>query len=182
MNQPSITITEALAELKTLNKRIGKKREYVRAYLFRQEGLKDPHEKTGGSPEVIQRETQAIGDLENRIVEIRTAIQKANQSTPITICGTTKTIAEWLTWRKEVAPGVQEHLKMVRLAIHSARSNAQKAGVAVVSASVHNADSKPTDLIVNVDEGGLAKEAENLEEILGTLDGQLSLRNATVQI
>lgn len=41
-------ITEALAELKTLNKRVEKKKEYVKAYLYRQEGLKDPLEKDGG--------------------------------------------------------------------------------------------------------------------------------------
>lgn len=179
-----LTVTEALAELKTLDKRISKKREYVKAYVFRQDGLRDPHEKNGGSMEVIGRETQAISDLEKRIVAIRTAIQKTNQTTPLTVCGQTKTIAEWLTWRKEVAPGVQNHIQNLRQVVLNARTTAQRQGAGVVSASavVNNTDSKPTDLIINVDEAGLAKEAEMMEEILGTLDGQLSLKNATIDI
>lgn len=41
----SITITEALAEIKTVAKRIEKKRDFIRAYLSRQEGVRDPLEK-----------------------------------------------------------------------------------------------------------------------------------------
>ena len=37
-------------------------------------------------------------------------------------------------------------------------------------------------LIVNVNERELAEKIENLENILGTLDGQLSRKNATIMI
>lgn len=43
-------------------------------------------------------------------------------------------------------------------------------------------DAKPTDIVVNVDEQQLAKDIERLEETLGTLDGVLSLKNATVML
>src|SRR5437762_2223860 len=102
-----ITITEALAELKTLQKRIEKKREFVVTFLARQDGLKDPLGNDGGSFVALGRELQAIHDLDARRVLIRTNIQKINQSTPITVENVTRTIAEWLTWRKEVAPGEQ---------------------------------------------------------------------------
>lgn len=176
----AITITEALAELKTLGKRIEKKREYVASFLARQDGLKDPLEKDGGSAAMIARERQAIGDLESRHVAIRTAIQKVNQATPITVADTTKTIAEWLTWRKEVAPGAQQFVNKLRQMTQQARQQAQQKGWGVVGATATAA--APTDVVINVDEAALAKEAEGLENILGTLDGQLSLKNATVTI
>lgn len=177
-----LTITEALAELKTIGKRIEKKREYVGLFLARQDGVRDPLEKDGGSVKVIASERQAIGDLQTRHVAIRTAIQKINQATPITVEGETKTIAEWLTWRKEIAPGAQAFVTKLRHAVQQARQSAQQKGFAVVSASATTADTKPTDIVVNVEESGLAAEAERLETILGTLDGQLSLKNATVTI
>ncbi len=175
-----LTITEALAELKTLGKRIEKKREFVGGYLARQDGIKDPLEKEGGSATVIARERQAIADLELRHVAIRTAIQRVNQATPITVLDTTKTIAEWLTWRKEIASGQQSFVNKIRQTVMAARGEAQKKGFGVVLTA--EVAKQPTDFVINVDESALAKEAETLENILGTLDGQLSLKNATVMI
>lgn len=175
-----MTITEGLAELKTIQKRLEKKREYIGQFLGRQDGIKDPLEKEGGSVSAIARERQAITDLETRIVSIRTAIQKVNQTTPITVEGITKTIAEWLTWRKEVAKGTQAFVQKIRGTIQQARQEALKKGNQLVMPG--GTAAAPTDLIINVDEGALAKEAEQLETILGTLDGQLSLKNATVMV
>ncbi len=175
-----LTMTEALAELKTIGKRIEKKREYVGTFLCRQDGIKDPLEKDGGSVEALKRERQAIADLETRHVLIRTSIQKKNQETPITIGDTTKTIAEWLTWRKEIAGGAQSFVNKMRQQIQNARNQAQQKGWGVVTPGAPA--SAPTDLVVMVDESELAASAERFESILGTLDGQLSLKNATVMI
>lgn len=175
-----MTITEALAELKTIQKRIEKKREFVGQYLARQDGIKDPLEKDGGSATVIERERQSIADLETRIVAIRTNIQKVNQATPITVEGVTKTIAEWLTWRKEVAPGQQASLSSLRRTIQSVRQQTQQKGLQTIAPGA--TAGSPADVVINVDEGQLAKDAELIETILGTLDGQLSLKNATVMI
>ena len=173
-------ITEALAELKTLVKRIEKKREYVRAYLYRPDGLKDPLEKDGGSQEVLKKELQAIMDLNKRVIDLRTSIQKTNLSTPLTVEGATMSIAEWLTWRKEVSDGDVRFISQARQTLLQARTQAQQRGASVLApgATAQN----PSDVIVNVDEGDLAKQAEKLETILGTLDGQLSLKNATIQV
>ena len=38
------------------------------------------------------------------------------------------------------------------------------------------------DIVVNINEKELAEQAEALEEVLGSLDGQLSLKNATIYI
>ena len=48
-----MTITEALAEIKTIQKRIDKKREFILHHTYRQHTLRDLLEKDGGSPKVV---------------------------------------------------------------------------------------------------------------------------------
>lgn len=176
-----ITMTEALAELKTLTKRLVKKREALMPYLWRQEGLKDPMEKEeGGSMGYIQRERQSIQDLETRFVAIRTAIQRANQEHSITINGVTRTMAEWLNWRKEIAQEQQHFIAAMRKNLLDTRKAMQAKGYAVIPPG--GTATTQLDILVNVDEKALADEAEAMETILGTLDGQLSLKLATIAI
>jgi hypothetical protein len=176
---PKITLTEALAELKTIDKRIAKKREFVLGYLLRQEMFKDPLEKDGGSVSAIKREMQSIHDLEERKITIRRAIQSANEQNSVTVAGQSRSIADWLVWRREVAPVQQTFLANIRTRIEQARQEAARKG-AGLSGSAESA--KPNDVIVNVNEQELARQIEALEDVLGTLDGQLSLRNATLTI
>lgn len=172
-----LTITEGLAEIKTIAKRIEKKNEFVRSYAVRPNVVVDPLAADGGAPAAIQRELQAIGDLEKRLVDIRLAIQKANTETPVTVEGVTKSMSEWLVWRREVAPGRVQRISSLRQGIIASRKTfmerSRQGGVE---------DVKPEDLIVNVSEQALATEAETIEVILSQLDGQLSLKNATVTI
>lgn len=175
-----LTITEGLAEIKTIGKRLASKRAFVSTYLGRQEGLKDPLANEGGSREAIARERQSILDLEERIVGIRRAIQAANVSNTITVEGVTRTIADWLVWRREVAAGQQAFLAVIRRDIANARREAQQKGYAIVPST--ESAREITDIIVNVDEREVSKESETMEAILGALDGQLSLKNATVLI
>jgi hypothetical protein len=174
-----ITITEALAELKTIDKRIAKKREFVLAYLLRQEMFKDPLERDGGSVSAIKRETQAIRDLEERKIVIRRAIQRANEHNSVTVGKQSRSIADWLVWRREVAPVQQQFLASIRGKIEQARQEATRKGGGL-STSAESA--KPNDVIVNINEQDLARDIEQLEEVLGALDGQLSLKNATLTI
>lgn len=175
-----ITITEALAEIKTIGKRLDKRRQFVTGYLTRQEGIKDPLEKDGGSPEVIRRERQAISDMENSIIALRRGIQRANEETEIAINGVTRSIADWLIWRRDVAPGQQIFLGEIRAKLTSVRDGARRQGVSVVSVSAQ--PEKPTDIVVNISETELAAETDKLEDTLGQLDGLLSLKNATIMI
>lgn len=175
-----ITITEALAEIKTVQKRIEKKREFIGGFLARQDGVKDPLEKDGGSYQAIARERQAIADLEGRIVSLRRGIQTANEATTVTIGGAGRSIADWLVWRRDVAPGYQQFLGKLRASLNGVRDQARKQGSGLVGPGAQA--EKPTDIVVNINEQDLAAEIEKLEETLGQLDGQLSLKNATVQI
>jgi len=176
MSKIKITVTEALAEVRTIEKRLAKKRQFVVAYLFRQEALKDPLAKEGGTPDVISRELQSINDLEDRRIALRKAITESNLVTKVTVGGLTRPVGDWLVWRREVAPQTSQFLSTLSRHINDIRMEAQRKGVVTVAAG---AEARPDDVIINLDEMMLAEEIERLEEILGTLDGALSLSNAT---
>lgn len=176
-----LTITEALAEIKTLEKRVEKKRQSIQPYLARQDGVRDPLEKTGGSAEFIKSERQSIKDLETNIIKLRIGINRANDATSITILDESKSISEWIIWRRDISKHSQNFLTVLRNGVNTIRQNAQRQGVAIIQQTV-GTDNKPNDWIINVDEAALIADAEKLETILGTLDGQLSLKNATTLI
>lgn len=165
------TITEALAELKTINKRLESKRNFVGEHLMYPDQIKDPLLKDGGAVEVVKRELQAIFDLQKRIVAIRTGIQRANLRTQITIGTQTATIAEWLAWRKDVVQGHRSFLTRLRQTIDANRK-----------ALLSKGKDPGTAAVVNIDERQLAADCEGLENIVSTLDGQLSLKNAMTVI
>lgn len=176
------TITEGLADLKTLRKRIDKKRESLGPYLARAEAIRDPLEKQGGSAKHIEQEIQAIADLEAQYLDVRKRIAAANDTTTITVAGVSRSISDWLIWRREIAPHYRAWLTSMRSGIQQLRAKTQQRGGQMVSATAQIGDTKPDDIIVNVDEARLDQQIEHIEEVLGTLDGQLSLKNATTEI
>lgn len=173
------TITELLQETKTLVKRIEKKRAFVKSYAFRLNNIKDPFLKDGGSEALVKAELQAIDDLNNNIIETRKKIAKANADNTITVCGVTKTIEEWLIYRREIAVNQKRFIEDLQKHILGIRNEARQKNVAVATSVSEAGD---TDLVINLNEKKLADEIERLEEVLSTLDGQLSLKNATIQI
>lgn len=174
-----ITITEALAEIKTINARIDKRREAVMRYFTRDARLRDPLEADGGSVQFVQRERQAIHDLEERTVLIRSAIQQANMETKLAVRGQERTVSEWLNWRRDVSAKSKGFLGTMAQAISAARSQASKNGMRLAEA---DPNAKPGEVVVAVGEKALSDEIEAMEALLGELDGKLSLVNATVLI
>lgn len=172
-----MTITEALAEIKTILKRIQSKREFIETYQLRLDSLKDPLEKDGGSAKAVSEAMQASRDLEERIITLRQAIQTANEGTIVSIEGTEWTIAEWLIWRREIAPGQERFLNALTARLANARN--QVSGQKYQWGKETTQD-KPADIVVNIDETQLNKDKEKIKSILGQLDGQLSLKNATI--
>jgi hypothetical protein len=175
----ALTITEALAEIKTITSRIEKKRQSVTTYFYRDSQMKDPHAADGGSQQFIKRERQAINDLEDRMVKLRSLIQKSNLETSLSINTKNRTVAEWLNWRKEVSARQKQFLQQLTATLNNARQNAIRSGKTLTD---KEEESGKGDVIVNINEQELAKEVEDMETTLGVLDGKLSLLNATTMI
>lgn len=167
-------ITEGLAEIKTLNARIEKKRQGVSQYVLRDSRLKDPMADEGGVVQWVEQELQAIGDLERRIVKIRTAIQTKNLYTSLQVGEFVRSVQEWLNWRREIAEGRKNFLRALTNGIANARKEAAKMQPAP--------DGSKVDIEVHISEKDLAAQVEEMETILGELDGKLSLLNATTKI
>jgi hypothetical protein len=183
MNDKKLTITEALAEIKTIGKRVETKQSQLESYIVRDSRMRDPMEKDGGSVEFIKRERQAISDLQKRVVNLRLAIQQSNMVTRLSLNGTDMTVYEWLIWRREVAPTASSQLSRIWQTLQSARRGAQQRGVNVVAAAAAiQSGNEAQEIVVNVNEQEIAKERENVEAVLGELDGRLSLINATTTI
>jgi hypothetical protein len=174
-----LTITEALAQIKTIAKRVEQKERLITTNIARQERFKDPLIKDGGQAAVIAQQRQAIHDLHEEIIVLRAGILQANTTTAVTINGVTRTVQDWLTWRREVAPASSRLLRQMTTNLSATRQQAITKGLAVVS---QGAAQKDDDVIVNIDEGALAVAVEYHETTLGALDGQLSLINATTKI
>jgi hypothetical protein len=180
-----LTITEALAEIKTINKRLEKKKQAVLLNVARDGRMLDPLGKDGGSEKFVAAERQAIRDLEDRLIRIRTQIQLTNLNTPLTVGKRRMSVAEWLTFRREVAEGQQGFYAGLSNSIRAIRTKYEQPTYNVranVSAVANSGESKPVEVAVHLDEKALIGEQEELETLLGTLDGQLSLLNATTTI
>lgn len=183
------TITEALQEIKTINNRLVKKRQSIFPYIARDLRVIDPLAKStpGGSEAFIRQERQAIGDLEDRIIKIRTAIQSSNLVSPLTVGTTTRKVAEWLTWRHEISEHSKAFVVGLTNGIVSFRSELQKKGGRAVFANAIQVNESmgqndPPQMVINIDEKALLSEQEDIETVLGELDGKLSLFNATTTI
>lgn len=172
------TITEALAELKTITKKIANNHEFVKAHLLREEGIKDPLRGAGGQEENVKRTRQSIKDLEARAVAIRLAITRSNLATDLKIDERQGSVAEWLVWRREIAAGQEQFLRTMIGNIDNIRNKALREGRHLVK----DGEGRDVDIVVNVDETELQAELEAITNVLGVLDGRLSVLNATTHV
>lgn len=179
-----MTITEALAEVRVIDKRIRSKQAFINDHITRPKDRVDPLADDGGELVMIQREQQAIHDLQERLIRIRAAIAGANADNKITVQDTTRSIADWLVWRREVADRQINFLQGISNRIGKSREVMIEQTTRRPRAAWEESQVKISspEIVVNVDESELAKEIEELQAITETLDGQLSLKNATIVI
>lgn len=170
------TITEALAEMKTLAKRIAKKEEFITQYAVLPALMHDPLEKDGGSEAKVSAAVQAIEDMLKRMLAIRSAINAKNQEVTVEVLGETRTVSQWLTWRRDVAP-IEAGMRS-RVLAHVQRQR-QKLGHRAVD---EKDDTPVSNAKVVISEAGFSERSEKLQEILDTLDGKLSLTNAVTTV
>jgi hypothetical protein len=180
-----MTVTEALAEIKTIGKRLEKKKQAVLANVGRDSRLKDP---LTDSVAYVASERQAIEDLEKRIVAIRTAIQKKNLEVKCKVGDNEMTVQEWLNFRREIATARQIFLNSLNTGIRQIREKVNREGgkvtfaAAAAQTNVSMGEKQPVEILLHLDEKRLLEDQEGLEKVLGDLDGKLSLLNATTVI
>jgi hypothetical protein len=177
-----VTITEALAETKTISARINSAQTAIQRHLVRDARMVDPLANVGGSEKFVAEQRQSIRDLQNRLVDIRTKIQDANRATSLTIADRTMSVAEWLNWRREVASNEGNFLTALSGIISNSRGGAGSFTGFRARLTSEAVDSKPIDIVSSIDERSLAVEIDKHAQIVGELDGRLSLINATTYI
>lgn len=174
-----MTITEALAQVKLIEKKIESKTQFVLGNLFRYETQKDPFEAKGGARQVLESEIQALQDNYRRLEKIRAAIAESNIDNQLTVGEQTRSVHEWLTFKREVAP------KQIALfqTIHTQMK--QRLDKDAQQPQVYKDEEGKTHLaklVTNLDYVEYVRKYEKQQEIFETLDGLLSLKNATTVI
>lgn len=175
----TMTITEALAEVKLTEKKIEKKKANIAANLTRFEHTPDPYSKDGGSQKVMGQELQAIQDLEIRLINIRGAIAEANIKTKLTIGETTRSLYDWITWKREIAEKRIKTFNEFGSAIKRAIDKEAASPTALKNAEGAYTFAK---LVPNLDYSMLQSKFEKEGELQAVLDGKLSLKNATTTV
>jgi hypothetical protein len=159
-----MTIIEARSEIKMLHLMIAAHRAFITKHLFRPASDTDPFaEDEGGEEGVVERQLQAVTDMEEEIIALRRAVVAASNKAQLTMEGRTMSLADWEFWRREIAPKRLSH------------------GGEMVD-RFETIIIKKAALIFNVSEAYAVDLTNELGQILCLLDGQLAVKNATTFI
>jgi hypothetical protein len=170
------TITEALAEIKLIEKKVESKTSLVTNNLTRPKHIPDP---LGDSSAILTAEMQSINDLYVRLVNIRDAIAHANIKNDITIDETTKSIYEWLVWKREVA---EKHIGLYQKVFQGTKSVIDRMSQTPQAFKDDKGEPRLVEFVANLNYLDYVKKAEEKQAMLDKLDGLLSLKNATILI
>lgn len=174
-----ITITEALSEINLIKKKVDKKRQTILGLLVKAKNLPDPMQSQNGSKEFIKSEVQSMEDLNTRLIRLKGSIAKANIDNKIKVNGYEKNIHDWLIWKRDISKFEIGFTGEVYKTVKSHFDSLQK------QPQVYKTEDGTTKLVEYesmVEQGDFLKKAEDLQEVFDKLDGQLSLKNATIVI
>ena len=174
-----MTITEALSEINLIKKKAEKKTNAILANLTKPKHLPDQLESEGGSKQFLKQEIQALEDLYNRQIKIKGSIGKANITNNITINGKTQSIHDWLIWKRDIAQVQINFNTKVYTEVKKQIEQFQR------QPQIYKDKDDKTQLLEiepNVEYGEFLKKTEELQDVFDKLDGQLSLKNATIII
>lgn len=179
MQQTEITITEALAEVNLIKNKIDSKKAYTKSLLYRGSHQMDGFADKGGADKVYTAEEQSIRDLRSRLVKIRAAISKANIETQIQIGDESRTIFDWLTWKREC---YQDEATQLQIQINELQQLDAREKSRPEVWKDEKGDTQIVRYVRNVSLADLQKRLETITDKFNRLDGQLSLKNATVRV
>ena len=159
-----LTIHEAFAEIKLIESKIEKNLQEGLEYSSREAGYVDPLEKEGGSANFVVARLQAIRDLNDRLIAIKLAMEKANLEHAITIGDKTASVAQWLLFRRftHYHNAVSKMLRQTR--------------------RLNPTTDNDEGFVINFNREELIKTDEKLSQVLSELDSKLSVFNALTVI
>lgn len=173
----TITITEALAEIKLIDKKLESKAHTVMGNLTRYDHIPDA---LGDSAKKLGEEMQSMHDLWAEIIKIRSAISGVNLRETIKVGEKTATISEWITWKREIATkqltlytNIRNNLKNATDR-HATNPQAYK--------DPESGENRFFKLVCNLPYSEFIEKSQKTQETLDRLDGLLSLKNATVTV
>lgn len=176
-----LSISEALAEIKLIEKKISKKRENIACHCIKMDHMPDPFEKErGGSQGFLKSEMQSCEDLLERHIKIRNLISKANLENEVTVEGVTKNITSWLIFKREILSAQLSHLQSLKSTIE--RKLADAAARPQLYKKADETEAYLIKVSSNIDLNSLQKKIEDIITIQERLDGVLSMKNAQIQI
>jgi hypothetical protein len=174
-----LTITEALSELNLIKKKVDNKRKVVAGSLLKAKHEKDAYESVGGIKQFITNELQSIDDLDSRYLKIKGSIAKANIDNSITVNGFTKTIHDWLNWKRDLSD-IQK--KFVFNLYSFPKGELERLSKQPQVYKDEKQEARLVEFESNIDYPSFLKKSEELNDTFDRLDGQLSLKNATIVI
>ena len=163
-------LIEAMKELKLIVAKISRNREETIKYSSGLSNEKPVFETEKAQSEYVARLIQSTEDLVKRYLDLKSAIEYTNLKTKVTIHGETRSISEWLVYKRNLA-GIRHH------AYQAANDS-----VALGRKSKDAAALKDVQIVRYYDEAVMNAKLRNLIEILGSLDGTLEVINATTEL
>jgi hypothetical protein len=176
-----MTITEALAEIKLIHSKLEKKRTRILENLIFIKNKADPLESEGGTLNFMHSEVQSIAALEENICAYRAAIMSANLLHTAEILGKTKSIYEWLVWKREVVDKMKIFYQTIYMKTKEKVDHAKLTPYVINKLDV-NTPPELADVVPSLNYMEFSKKHEHICDILSKLDGILSLKNATIVI
>lgn len=128
---------------------------------------------------MISKEHQSMRDLQRRLQRIRAAISQANLDNMITVNDMTQSIHDWLIWKREIAAESNGFLQLIT---HQTKVHMDQAGKSPQVFKDEKEQLKVVKWIYHIDYSEWLRMYEKGNEALEKLDGQLSLKNATIVV
>ncbi|MFC7441987.1 hypothetical protein [Laceyella putida] len=178
-------IQQGLSELKLIKKRMAKIQEELSTYSAWSSKKKHPWGIKGANQEYsvkqaekeVQAKIQAYHDLAQRFFTIKSAIDRTNLETKITVAGKTFSLHEALLYKNHLIAMNKSLVEACNLAIRRAESEVERYNSKKERDSVDNAD-----LLYLFPRQEVEKVNQFNIEFMEQVDAALQIANATTQL
>lgn len=163
-------LIEAMKKLKIIRKRMQSNAELVQGYSAQPSCVIPKFGTLEAQAAEIEKLAQSTEDLANYYAELSSRINYTNLTTKVEIAGQTRTIHEWLQYKRILAREIQP----VYMAMNDNRGRQEMIGIAVTQTDVQ--------LVRFYDEKVKNERLRYWQDLYETVDGRLEVVNATTPL